>query len=179
MNELSLYILDIVQNSLSASSKNVTINITDSKLENIIKLEVIDDGCGMNDDTLNKVSDPFYTTRTTRKVGLGIPLFKELCLMCEGSFHIESALNKGTKLEATLKKDNIDTPPMGDLASSIYIIAINKENIDIEFNYKTDTDEFYLNTKEIKEILGDVPLTDTSVVVWLSEFIKEGLNNVK
>lgn len=179
MNELSLYVLDIVQNSLAAKSKNIYLNITDSKINNLLTIEVIDDGIGMSKETLDKVLSPFYTSRKTRKVGLGLPLFKELCEMCSGSFTISSEEGKGTTLKGTFVLNNIDLPPFGDLVGTLYILVINEENIDIYFKYQTDKDSFSFNTKEIKNILDGVSLKDPMVLTWLKEYISEGLQKIK
>ena len=110
MNELSLYLLDITQNSIKAQAKVVQIKIEENLYKNLLSIDIIDDGCGMSKDVVSRVSDPFYTTRTTRKVGLGIPLLKELCELCCGTFSIESEVNKGTTLKCTFVYDNIDLP---------------------------------------------------------------------
>lgn len=179
MNELSLYILDIAQNSLAAKSKNVYITITESKKNNLLTFNIVDDGCGMSKETLERVTSPFYTSRTTRKVGLGLPLFKELCEQCFGTFTITSEEGKGTNLTGTFVLDNIDLPPIGDIEGSLYILAINEQNIDIYFKYQTDEEDFSFSTKEIKEILDGVSLNDPLVLTWLKDYIKDGLNRIK
>lgn len=179
MNELSLYILDIAQNSVKAKSKNITINIEENIKENFLKIEVIDDGCGMSKETLEKVESPFYTSRTTRKVGLGIPLFKEMCETCLGSFHIESEQNVGTKLVGTFEYNNIDRPPLGDMVETIYLLSINDEGIDIIYNHLYNKKQFTFNTKEIKAILDGVSLKEIDVMLWIKDYIKQGLQSIK
>lgn len=179
MNELSLYILDIVQNSIKADSKNIVINITEDKKKDLLTIEIIDDGKGMNEETLAKVTDPFFTSRLTRRVGLGIPIFKELCETCLGSFQIESQEKKGTKLIGTLKYSSIDRPPMGNIVDTIYTLIINDEEVDITYNHLFNNKKFTLNTKEIKQILDGVSFKQIDIMMWIKGYIKEGLQFIK
>lgn len=179
MNELSLYLLDIVQNSIKADSKNITITITEDTLEDLLTIEVIDDGKGMSEETLKKVTDPFFTSRTTRRVGLGIPIFKELCETCLGSFHIESKETKGTRLIGTLKHSNIDRPPMGNIVDTIYTLMINDEEVEIVYNHLFNNKKFTLDTKEIKQILDGVSFKQIDIMMWIKDYIKEGLRFIK
>lgn len=179
MNELSLYILDIVQNSIKADSKNIIINITEDIKNDLLAIEIIDDGKGMNEAMLAKVTDPFFTSRLTRRVGLGIPIFKELCETCLGSFQIESQEKKGTRLIGTLKYSNMDRPPMGNIVDTIYTLMINDEEVDITYNHLFNNKKFTLNTKEIKQILDGVSFKQIDIMMWIKGYIKEGLQFIK
>ncbi|MGN1295779.1 MAG: ATP-binding protein [Bacilli bacterium] len=184
MNELSLYLLDITQNSIKAQAKVVQINIEENLNKNLLSIDIVDDGCGMSKEVVSKVSDPFYTTRTTRKVGLGIPLLKELCELCCGTFSIESEVNKGTTLKCTFVYDNIDLPPFGDLPETIYTLAINEENVEIIYNHRYvdkegNVKEFCFNTIEIKQILDGVSLKEYDVMVWIKSYITEFLETIR
>lgn len=179
MNELSLYILDIVQNSINANSKLVTLVINENYLDKVLTLKVIDDGKGMSEEKLKRVEDPFYTTRTTRKVGLGIPLLKELALLCEGTFKIQSKENRGTSLECTFKIDNVDLPPFGDLVETLYTLIINDLGVDIIYQHYYNGKLFSFDTREIKELLGDVSLKDHTVKEWFEDYVTSSIQTIK
>lgn len=179
MNELSLYILDLTENSIHADSKNVVLKISESKKDDLLAITIKDDGRGMSDETIQKAYDPFYTTRKTRKVGLGIPLFKELCELCEGSFTIDSTLGVGTTVYATFKLSSIDLPPLGGIIDTLYTLICNEENVDISYIHEKDGNVFEFNTKEIKEILDGVSLNDPMVMTWFKEYVTNGLKEIK
>lgn len=178
MNELSLYILDLTENSIHADSKLVKLTIIEDNNLDLLNILIEDDGRGMSEETLNKVTDPFFTTRTTRKVGLGIPLFKELCELCEGSFDIKSTLGVGTKIDAKFKLSSIDLPPLGNIVDTFYALAANENNVDIEFCYRKNNKEFKVNTIEIKEVLDGVPLNEPMIMDWLKEYVTSGLREI-
>ena len=177
MNELSLYILDITQNSITADSKNVHLTISRSIRQNLLTIDIIDDGKGMDEETVKKVVDPFFTTRTTRKVGLGIPLFKELCELCEGGLKIDSKVGVGTHLVATFKLDSIDLPPLGNLVDTLYILITNPQDVDIYYKEEVEkidgtSKEFTFNTVEMKEALDGMSLNEPFVMEWFKEFVR-------
>lgn len=174
MNELSLYILDIVENSLSAGSHLVDILLSYDTLENYLVFQVIDDGKGMDKETLTNALTPFYTTRKTRKFGFGLPFLKELCEMCEGSLNVTSEVGVGTKLCATFKANHIDLPPIGNLSDTMYILITNPENVRIKFTYMKNAKIFSFDTKEIEEILDGVSIKEPAIHGWFMEFMKEG-----
>ena len=179
MNELSLYILDLTENSIHANSKNVTLKIYESKKEDLLSITIIDDGKGMSEETIKKAYDPFFTTRTTRKVGLGIPLFKELCELCEGSFKIDSTVGVGTKVYATFKLSSIDLPPLGGIVETLYTLICNEEHVDIEYIHEKDGNVFQFNTHEIKEVLDGVELSEPMVMTWFKDYVTNGLKEIK
>ena len=175
MDELSLDILDIAYNSIRAKASFIRISIEDSVKKNLIRIVIEDNGEGMDEETVQKVIDPFYTTRTTRKVGLGIPLFKQNAELTGGSLSIQSQINHGTILTANFVKNHIDTPIMGDIIETMLTLIQANEYIDYEFNYKTDDFSFLMKTSEMKDILGDVKITEPDVLLWIKDFMKEGL----
>ena len=182
MNELSLYLLDIMQNSIKAHAKIVDLTITTDRDNNKLIIEINDDGIGMSEETLSKVLSPFYTTRTTRKVGLGLPLFSELAYMCDGSFDIKSKENVGTFLKATFTLNHIDLPPFGNWVDTFYLLVINDENVDIVYRHKVIENgkekEFVFDTTEIKLVLDGVSIKDFSLVQWMKDYIRSGLNEI-
>lgn len=178
MRELSLNILDIAQNSIVAGATLTEIVVNENTKENTLLIGIYDNGCGMSEEQVKSVIDPFYTTRTTRKVGMGIPLFKMSAEQTGGSFKIESEKGVGTRIEAFFKTDSIDFTPLGDIASTI--VTIVSMNNDKEFLYKRvlDDKEFIFSTVEIKKLLDGVPLSEPSVMNWIEEYLNEQYNEL-
>lgn len=178
MNELSLYILDIMENSVHADAKLAELIIDEEVKDNLLTIDVTDDGRGMDKEILKRVYNPFYTTRTTRKVGLGIPLFKEQCELCGGHLIIESTVGKGTHLTGTMKLDSVDLLPMGNIVDTILTLAMNEMNVDIKYTHIRNGKRFIFDTREIKKVLNNVPINTPDVVIWMKEYIRENLNNI-
>ena len=174
MRELSLNLLDIAYNCITAKASLVEITVDENTSDHTLSITVADNGCGMDEETLNKVQDPFYTTRTTRKVGLGVPLFKMSAEMCGGSFKIESEKGVGTTVYADYKTDNIDFVPLGDMVSSIITLATMSKDTDILYRQILDGKEIIFDTREIKKILGeDVPIDLPDVIQWMRGYLDE------
>lgn len=178
MRELSLHILDIMQNSTAANASLIKVSIL-AKLE-IGMLEVVieDNGNGMDSDHLARVTDPFSTTRTTRKVGLGIPLFKASAEQSGGSFGITSQKGVGTVVTARYVIDHIDRPPLGELAGVITDMASAYPELEIQLLLESGSKQFVFSSREVSKILGEVPLTEFAVVKWLREYIREGMEDI-
>lgn len=183
MKELSLNILDIAENSVKAGATltEILIEETGSRLV----LTIADDGCGMSRETLKSVTDPFYTTRTTRKVGMGIPLLKMEAEMTGGSVEIESvpvsenAESHGTKVRAVFNKDHIDCVPLGDVTESIVTLIQGHPDTDFLFRHIFDGGEAVLDTRELRLVLEDVELNNYEVIKWIKEYLKEQYINYK
>lgn len=173
MRELSLNVLDIAQNSISANSSLVEIEVFENTEQHELTLCVADNGKGMTKEQLSSVRDPFFTTRTTRKVGLGVPLFKMAAEMTGGSFSIESEVGKGTKVKAFFKTDSIDFTPLGDITSTVVLLITMNTNIDFVFHFQKDAKSFLLDTRQLKKILGGFPLSQPDIAKWLTEYINE------
>lgn len=178
MKELSLHILDIVQNSIKADAKNIEINIDENTVENKLSITIKDNGCGMNEEFLKNVRDPFTTTRTTRKIGMGISLFEAAAKQCGGGLDITSELNVGTVVTAHFEYDNIDRAPIGDMAATMVTIISGSPEIEFIYSHTHNGKSFLLNTIEIRSILGDVPLNTSEVISWINEYISEGLAEI-
>ncbi len=178
MRELSLNILDIAQNSISAGAGLITIEVKENTVDNTLIIGIYDNGRGMSEEQVKSVIDPFFTTRTTRKVGMGIPLFKMAAEQTGGSLEIQSELGVGTRVVTTFKTDSVDFTPLGDVASTVQMLI--SMNTDRDFIYKrsVNNNEFILDTREIKEILGDVPLDTYEVGEWLKDFINENTSEI-
>lgn len=173
MRELSLNVLDIAQNSVSANASLIEIELTENTDNHDLLIGIYDNGKGMTEEQVESVRDPFFTTRTTRKVGMGIPLFKFAAEMTGGKLDIESEVGVGTKVRAHFKTDHLDFTPIGDMASTM--ISLITMNLDIDFIYrrKVDGKEFTVDTRQLKEILGDVPLNEPSIAIWITQYINE------
>lgn len=176
MNELALHILDIVQNSFKALAKLVKITIDEQA--NLMRVTIEDDGKGIDKAKLAEVLNPFYTSRQTRKVGMGLPLFKEICENTGGYLKIESTINKGTIVNAMVDNDSIDALPLGNICETIFILAINNYQADIEFTHIVDDKSYSFKTIEIKQILDNIPLTEPSVVDWIKSYLDENEKNI-
>ena len=177
MKELSLHILDVAKNSVKAGATLVGIDINTDK-EGMMTICISDNGCGMTEEVLQRVTDPFYTTRTTRKVGMGIPLFKMAAEMTGGSFDIESEVGVGTKTKAVFKTDHLDFTPLGDMCSSVVLLITMNTHMDFLYRYRIDEREFTLDTRQLKEILGDVPLNEPSIANWIKDYINQNTNQL-
>lgn len=173
MKELSLNILDLVQNSLTAGAKNVTIEIKESVKEDILFIRISDDGSGMDEAFLNRVTDPFVTTRTTRSVGMGIPLFKMQAEMAQGEFLITSEKGKGTELWATFSLSHVDRLPLGDIVGTMIVLIQGSPDVDFVYIRQMDSDRFEFRTKEIREAVGGVSLSEPEILSWIREYITQ------
>lgn len=173
MRELSLNILDIAQNSISAGAPLITIEVNENTTQHTLLIGVYDNGKGMSEEQVKSVIDPFFTTRTTRKVGMGIPLFKMAAEQTGGRLEIKSELGVGTEVNAYFKTDSVDFTPLGDVASTIQMLITMNTDRDFVYKHIVNDKEFVCDTREIKEILGDVPLDTYEVSQWLKDFITE------
>ncbi len=183
MKELSLNILDITENSVKAGATLTKILLEEQADKLTIKIE--DNGCGMDNETLNRVTDPFYTTRTTRKVGMGIPLFKLAAEQTGGSFEIKSTAatdgseKHGTTVKAEFIQNHIDSVPLGDIVSSITTLIQGHPDTDFLFEHKKENGAVLLDTRQLREVLGeDVPLNEYEVIKWIEEYLQEQYINL-
>jgi len=173
MRELSLNILDIAQNAVSADASLIEIDIVEATPAGEMRIQISDNGKGMTPEQTQKVTDPFYTTRTTRKIGMGIPLFKMAAEITGGQFSILSKKNAGTKITALFKTQSIDFAPLGDMGSTVSLLIAMNTRIEFTYRHRIDEHEFTLRTPELKQILGDVPLSEPAVVEWIKDYISE------
>ena len=174
MKEISLNILDIAENSVKANATLTEIFI--DELGDTLTLTIRDDGCGMNEETVKSVIDPFYTTRKTRKVGLGIPLLKLACEQTGGTLSITSSIdtnNHGTTVKAVFFKNHIDCTPLGDVTSSIVTLIQGHPDTDFLFRHTKDVAIVELDTREIRAVLEDVPLNTYEVICWVRDNLVE------
>jgi len=178
VRELALHLLDIAENSISAQARNITVSVMEDTRQDRLKLSVEDDGRGMDAEMVRRVVDPFVTTRTTRKVGLGIPLLKAAAEACQGGMKIESTPGKGTRLEVVFQRSHIDRMPLGDLPGTFLNMMIGAPQIHWVFVYTVDDNVFELDDAPIKEELDGIPLTDPDVLNFLRKTLETGINEL-
>ncbi|MDF2537545.1 MAG: Histidine kinase, gyrase and HSP90-like ATPase [Herbinix sp.] len=178
MTELSLNVLDVANNSVRAMADFIEIFIRIHRESDNLMIIITDNGCGMTGEQLAKVEDPFFTTRTTRGVGLGIPFFKQAAINTGGSFTIESSVGKGTKVTAVFGLSHIDRMPLGDMNSTIYTLITINTHINFLYTYENDGKRFHLDTREFRSILGDVPLDAPQVSAYIKDYLDENQKEV-
>lgn len=173
MPEIALNILDIAENSVRAQASHVEITVSVQPKEDILTVMIRDDGCGMTPEQVEKVQDPFFTTRTTRKVGLGIPFFKQAAESTGGSFQIRSEKGKGTEVTAVFGLSHIDRMPLGDISSTIHTLIVFNEHIDFRYTYEYADRGFTLDTREMRELLGeDISFSEPEVSAFIKEYLE-------
>lgn len=174
MRELSLNVMDIVQNSVRAGADLIKISVLEDTCGDTLTISVTDNGSGMDEVQLKNVTDPFFTTRTTRDIGLGVPLFKMAAEQTGGSFEIMSKPNGGTSLSAVFKPSSVDMTPLGDINSTVSILVRCNPNLDFIYRRTFSSLSFTLDTRELKEALGgEVSLDSPDVMQWIDEYLKE------
>ena len=179
MKDLSLHILDIVENSVRAGAKNIGISIVEDTDKDLLRIKIEDDGKGMDKEMAVKASNPFITTKANKKVGLGISLLKQAAETANGRFKLESELNKGTKVEAEFQLSNIDRKPLGDIAESLISAILMAKDTEFDFEYKKDKETFSFNTKEIKSQLNIDKFTDVTILKEIKILLKNKLKEIQ
>ena len=178
MRDLSLHILDLAQNSVRANAAlvEIMVSVDESRL---ITITIRDDGSGMSDELKERVTSPFATTRTTRKVGLGIPMMLENAQRAGGDLTIDSQVGRGTSLTVTYDTRNIDSLPLGDLAGTMLsLILANPDRPDFLFEGKSPAGEADFDTRQVRQVLGGVSLAEPAVVAWMKEALEETINPI-
>lgn len=179
MKELSLHILDIAENSVHAQAQNISIIIEEDSHKNLLTIKIADDGKGMDAEMVTNVTNPFITTRTTRKVGLGIPFLKAAAEACNGYLHIDSTLGRGTTVATAFQLDHIDRMPMGNIQTTFLNLLVGYPQVHWLFKYSIDGEEFSLDSAPIKETLEGIPFSDPVVLKYLKQEINDGIEKIK
>ena len=173
MPEISLNILDVAENSVRAEASLVEITVSVQPAEDTLTVLIRDDGCGMTPEQVSAVQDPFFTTRTTRKVGLGVPFFKQAAESTDGSFRIDSEKGKGTTVEAVFTLSHIDRMPLGDISSTIHTLIVFNEQLDFRYTYRYGEKSFVLDTREMREMLGgDLSFSEPEISGFIKEYLE-------
>jgi hypothetical protein len=172
MKDISFHILDIVQNSLHAGADKIVIEMIENTKEGTLKMTITDNGSGMDQGMVDQVTDPFFTSSTTKKVGLGLPLLKQNAEQTGGVFEVRSELNKGTVVAAVFNTHNIDMIPEGDPAATMKTLIASYPLKDFIYRQEKDGEEFELNTAAMREELGDIDLSRREVLEFITEFVR-------
>jgi hypothetical protein len=179
VRELSLNVMDVAQNSIAADASLIQILVREDRAGDRLTIEILDNGKGMNAEQVSRVTDPFYTTRTTRKVGLGVPLFKMAAEMTGGSFSIASQPGEGTAMIACFVPSSVDMTPLGDINATVSLLIRCNPDRDFLFRRTLDGRSFHLDTREVRAILGtEVPLDVPDVTEWIDAYLKEQTESI-
>ncbi|WP_029502833.1 ATP-binding protein [Lachnoclostridium phytofermentans] len=178
MPEISLNVLDVAQNSIRADATLIAITVTVNRNKDTLTIAIKDNGCGMTKDQVTRVLDPFYTTRTTRKIGLGIPFFQHAAIATGGNFSIESVVGEGTVVTASFILSHIDRMPLGDMTSTMHTLITLNNRIDFLYTYTVDNRSFTLDTREFRMILDGVPFNTPDVSNYIRDFLSENKQEV-
>ncbi len=178
MEDLSLHILDIVENAIAAKAKKIDILITEEPEGDRLVIEIKDDGMGMDEEVRQKAIDPFFTTRSSRRVGLGLSLMAQAAQEAGGMLRIESEPGKGTKVMASFRYHHIDRKPLGSMFETMSTLLLGNPDLDISYTHQKEGKLYLLNSQALKERFKNRPLTDPEVIQWLRKDLKEGLAQI-
>jgi len=178
VKEISLHIMDIVQNSVEAGATKVSIGVDVDSGRDLLTITVSDNGRGMDSEMTRRVTDPFVTSRTTRRVGLGLSLLKDTARQTGGRLEVLSAEGEGTRVIATLGLSHIDRPPLGDIASTLACLIAANKSIDIDYHHACDGREFSVRTEELRSRLSGVSLADPLVFCFVREYAEQGISQL-
>jgi anti-sigma regulatory factor (Ser/Thr protein kinase) len=179
VRELSLHILDVLENSVEAGATRIELTIEEELKEDILKITVRDNGRGMSAGFAQRVLDPFVTTRTTRHVGLGLPLFAAAAQRCNGDLTIQSQPGEGTTVTAIFQHSHIDRAPLGDIVTTLMAVILSDRPVDVSYTHSVDGRRFALDTADIRHELGNVPLSHPEVIDWLQAALTAGVESLE
>ena len=180
MEELSLHILDLVENCIAAGAQHVEIQIRESRQDDLLAIEIADDGSGMSENVLQTVTDPFFTTRTTRRVGLGVSLFEQAAKIAGGELQIESRPGAGTKVTGLFKRSHLDRQPLGDIAGTLLTLVVGNPQVDFTYVHQTDNSEISFSAREIKARHGGIAINSPEGIAAVRrslETIRQGIQH--
>ena len=175
MEDLSLHILDIAENALSAGAGRVEVRVEEDIGRDLLILTIQDNGEGMDAETVRHATDPFFTTKTVRRVGLGLPLLKQAAEECDGRFSIISEKGRGTMVTASFRYSHIDRKPLGDIAATLVVLIAGNPGADFLFAYRKDGYRYRFDSRRIKQELGEVPITMPKVLEFVRQDISGGI----
>jgi len=179
MNDLSMHILDIIQNSLSAGASLIELDVWEDLTNNLLAITIKDNGKGMTPEQVAQVTDPFFTSRTTRKVGMGLPLYRQSAEQSGGALTVASEAGAGTSVTATFVYDHIDRPPMGDLANAVVLMMSANPDHLFKFKYHYNDNAYSIDTLEINEALDGMPMNDVQVIKMVQQIIEENMQALR
>jgi len=179
LRELALHILDIANNSIAAGADKISITVVENRSNDTLTIEIEDDGKGMSPEMVARVTDPFVTSRTERKVGLGIPMLKYAAEACDGWFKITSEEGKGTRVTVQFQLSHIDRMPLGDLADTFLTLQLGALDVNWIFTVKRDEHQFHFDDSELKKELEGIELTEPEVIRFIRSIFKEGIQELQ
>ncbi len=179
MRELSLHISDILENSRVAGASLIQLGIKEDLERDRLEITITDNGRGMEKELTERVFDPFVTSRTCRKVGLGLPLLKAAAQRCNGDVEIRSEVGKGTSVSSVFQHTHIDRAPLGNIVASLVVFLAANPELDLVYTHEVEGRNFILDTRELREELEGVPLNTPSILNWIRDYLREGLREIK
>jgi anti-sigma regulatory factor (Ser/Thr protein kinase) len=178
MLEIALHVLDIAENSTRAGARHVDIHLAEDPDRDLLTLEIIDDGAGMDKETLTKALDPFYTTKKVRRVGLGLPMLAQAATSTGGRLTLNSEQGKGTRLKVTFGLRHLDRQPLGDIAGVMVTLIAGNPDIDFTYCHERGEKTYLLRTEEIKKVIEEIPINHVEVLKYIRSHIAEGMNEI-
>jgi len=179
VKEISLHVLDVIQNSIEAGATRVLIDVIEDQARDLLSVVIADNGRGMSPDLVARVTDPFVTTRTTRRVGLGLPLLADSARQSGGTLTVASAEGEGTQVTATFGLSSIDRPPLGDMATTVGCVLAANPSLDVDYRHRSGEREFVFRTADIRERLDGVSFSDPAVYGFIREYIDGGVRRTE
>ncbi len=179
MKNIAYHILDIAQNAIQAEATEIKIHIDELDEKGTLSISIADDGRGMTEEQVRKASDPYFTSRNTRNVGMGLALLKQNTEWTGGSFQVDSEVGMGTIVKAIFIKDNIDCPTKGDISGIIHQLITSNPRLEFFFRYTKNENSFELDTREVKQVLDGMPLNHREISGYLKEMIEENLVDIQ
>lgn len=179
MRDLSLHILDIAENSIEARASRIEIRLEENRNLDLLILEIIDDGVGMDEEMVKRVLNPFMTTKTSRRFGLGLPLLDQAARAANGRLTLDSTPGRGTRVRAVFELGHLDLKPLGDIAQTLATLIMGHPEVDFVYQHKVDHSKYALDTREVKAQLAGLPIEAPEVIAVLKKNIKEGLDQLK
>ncbi len=178
MLELALHVLDLAENSVRAEASLVEITVAEDLIADTLSISIQDNGCGMNSEMLQKVQDPFFSTKKVRRIGLGLPLFKQAAELTGGSFSLSSKEGEGTRLLAVFGHSHIDRQPLGDMPGSIMALFMEAPEVDFIYRHRLNEREYIFDSRELRMELDGVPFSHPDVLKFIKQSIAEGLQEL-
>ena len=178
MEDISLHILDIVENSIRAEANRIAIRIQEDEEKDLLSIEIKDNGRGIDKETLETLLDPFTTTKTTSRVGLGLPLLAESARQSGGDIAVQSNVGQGTSVRADFRYSNIDRKPLGDMVNTLLTLIVGSPHVDFSYTHETGGKQFSLDTADFKKELDGIPLNHPEVVKRIRSYLLEGFEEL-
>lgn len=178
MREIALHVLDLIQNSIEAGASFIQVEICEKPAQDRLSVRVADNGAGMDEQMLTTVTDPFTTSRKTRKIGLGLPLLEMTAQRADGKLTIHSQPGVGTEVMAVYRYSHWDRPPLGNMAVTLKVVIAGNPLINLSYRHCVEAAEFAFDTREIRKLLEDVPLNTPEVLVWIEQYLSENIDNL-